>query len=138
MKFYKSLLVAAFVISAFGQGFAQSSTQADVTRKTASYLAEVYKGMPEFSEADRIAAFAEMLGRIEVREEAPVANEDYIKLSSIALVDKYNPEIRRDNHQNFQPENFNPFKYFLDFHPKKERKYRVDNTAYVIVISPKK
>lgn len=57
-----------------------------------------------------------------------------IKLSTVVLLNKYNPTLQRD--EQFDPETFNPLKYNLDFTTTLTKVYRVDNTDYIIVIKP--
>lgn len=66
--------------------------------------------------------------------ESPLSdnNEKETKLSSIELLNKYNPDLKRD--VEFDPLNFNPLKYNFNFFPKTASVYRVDNTNYLIVI----
>jgi hypothetical protein len=66
--------------------------------------------------------------------ESPLSdnNEKEPKLSSVELLNKYNPALTRD--AVFDPLNFNPLKYNFNFFPKTVSVYRVDNTNYLIVI----
>lgn len=65
--------------------------------------------------------------------ESPLSNDEKeTKLSSVALLNKYNPSLTRD--VVFDPLNFNPLKYNFNFFPKTASVYRVDNTNYLIVI----
>lgn len=61
-------------------------------------------------------------------------NDKYIKLSTVALVNKYNPGLQRD--AVVDPATFNPLKYDFIFSAKTRIVYRVDNTDNVIVIEP--
>jgi len=72
--------------------------------------------------------------RIRYVEEAPIAGEKYPKLSSVSLLNKYNPDLQRD--VDFNQEQFNPLKYNLDFFSKLPKIYRIDNTFYLLVIDP--
>lgn len=73
-----------------------------------------------------------------VKIEQVSSSEDsykFPKLSAASLLNKYNPALQRD--AVFNPETFNPLKYNLEFTSKDEKKvYAVDNTNYVIIISP--
>lgn len=72
--------------------------------------------------------------RIEILKSENTSGDKYIKLSTAALLNKYNPDLKRD--AAFDPLNFNPLKYNLIFTSKKTEIYRVDNTDYIIVINP--
>ncbi len=61
-------------------------------------------------------------------------HEKYLKLSQVALLNKYNPNLQRDAF--FDPETFNPLKYDFITSAKTKMVYRVDNTDYLIVIEP--
>lgn len=61
-------------------------------------------------------------------------NDKYIKLSTVALINKYNPGLQRD--AVVDPATFNPLKYDFVFSAKTPVVYRVDNTDDVIVIEP--
>lgn len=70
--------------------------------------------------------------RIKIIESPLSDNEKEPKLSSVELLNKYNPALKRD--VEFDPLNFNPLKYNFNFFPKTASVYRVDNTNYLIVI----
>lgn len=70
--------------------------------------------------------------RIQIIESPLNDNEKEPKLSSIELLNKYNPALKRD--VDFDPLSFNPLKYNFNFFPKAASVYRVDNTNYLIVI----
>lgn len=72
--------------------------------------------------------------RIKIIESPLSSEEKNVKLSQIALLNKYNASLSRD--AVFDPLNFNPLKYDLNFFPKSTAVYRVDNTNYLIVIQP--
>ena len=59
---------------------------------------------------------------------------NYTKLSQVALFDTYNKGLTRD--ASFNPETFNPFKYWFDYYSKERQYIHVDNTLIVIVIEP--
>ena len=72
--------------------------------------------------------------RIEYVQETDFVNEKFIKLSSIALLNKYNSSLERD--LEFDATTFNPLKYDLNFTSRSTIVYRIDNTPYLIVIKP--
>lgn len=65
---------------------------------------------------------------------ADPVNDKYPKLSELKLINKYNPDLRRD--AAFDPAHFNPLKYDFVFSAKTKQVYRVDGTDYVIVVEP--
>lgn len=85
--------------------------------------------------SDRLALYNDYLeNRVKVIESPKSGDDKYAKLSTIPLMNKYNPNLTRD--VVFDPTNFNALKYALDILPKSPMIYRVDNTDYLIVIQP--
>jgi hypothetical protein len=58
--------------------------------------------------------------------------DKYPKLSSVGLLNKYNPNLKRDAF--FDASTFNVLKYDLNFFSNASFFYRIDNTDYLIVI----
>ena len=84
---------------------------------------------------DRLALYNDFLeNRVKVIESPKSGDDKYPKLSTVALLNKYNPSLTRE--VVFDPNNFNALKYSLDILPKSPMIYRVDNTDYLIVIQP--
>lgn len=87
------------------------------------------------NEPQRIKAFTELLeNRLSVVKIPVNPKEDYVKLSTVPLLNKYNPALTRD--AAFDPATFNPLKYNLNFFSTKAEVYRIDNTDYIIMIKP--
>ena len=87
------------------------------------------------NDSERIKLLTDLLeNRIRIVQVASVGDDKYPKLSEVALLNKYNSGLKRD--VVFDPNNFNPLKYNLNFFSLKTEAYRVDNTDYVIVINP--
>jgi len=72
--------------------------------------------------------------RISYVQSPQTGDEKYRKLSEFALLNHYNPELKRD--QDFDPATFNPLKYDLNFFSKGTMVYRIDGTPYLLVIEP--
>ncbi len=93
---------------------------------------EIFQNDPE-----RIALLTDLLdNRIKLVESHIVGEDKYTKLSSVALLNKYNSSLLRDSV--FDPLSFNPLKYDFNISSKSTVVYRVDNTKYLIVIQPQK
>ena len=105
-----------------------------------SKIHEVYGDKTEQiaqNEPDRIKALNDLLeNRIKIVKSPIVGEDKYTKLSSVALLNKYNPNLKRD--EQFDPENFNALKYNMNFFTSQTQVYRVDNTEYLIVIEKQK
>jgi len=87
------------------------------------------------NDAEKLAFFTDIVEkRTEIIEMAVNEKEAYPKLSSVPLLNKYNPDLSRD--LVFDPLNFNPLKYSFSLSSTKAEYYRVDNTNYLIVIQP--
>ncbi|MBC7694236.1 MAG: hypothetical protein H7141_02190 [Burkholderiales bacterium] len=101
-------------------------------------IQEIYGGkMQEFAQNDpeHLVRLKDLIdNRIKIIESAAFAEEKYVKLSTIELLNKYNPDLKRD--LTYDPITFNPLKYNLNFFSTKPEVYRIDNTDYLIVITP--
>ena len=109
-----------------------------IAQQVNSKIQEVYGDKTQQivqNEPERIIALNDLLdNRIKIVV-SPVKGEDkYTKLSSVELLNKYNPNLKRD--EGFDPNNFNALKYNMNFFNSQAVVYRVDNTDYIIVIKP--
>lgn len=85
------------------------------------------------NDPERIKLLNDLLdNRIKIIESPIVGEDKYTKLSSVPLLNKYNTNLERD--LTFDPANFNPLKYSMNFFTSEVQIYRVDNTDYLIVI----
>lgn len=89
-----------------------------------------------FNDVNRLNFLTNLLEkRIKIQESKYESSDKFQKLSSVPLLNRYNPKLERD--LQFDPNNFNPLKYALNFYSAKETVvYRIDNTDYIIVIYP--
>jgi hypothetical protein len=74
--------------------------------------------------------------RFEIRKLKMEAGEKFPRLSQIPLFNKYNPSLQRD--AAFDPTNFNPLKYDLEFFAPTDKVYRVDGSDYILFIKGQK
>ncbi|WP_118949908.1 hypothetical protein [Taibaiella helva] len=124
------------LLSALSYGsYAQTAPAPDLV-KAKTYADEVFANCPVFAGPAYIPEYAEIISRISVITEPATAQETYPRLSTVMFKNKCNPQMTRDEN-NFNPGHFNPLKYFLNYYPKVDTKYRVDNTYYVILVHPK-
>ena len=87
------------------------------------------------NDPERIKLLSDLLeNRIKIVEVSSVGEDKYPKLSSVSLLNKYNPNLTRD--VAFDMNTFNPLKYNLNFFSTKTEVYRIDNTDYLLVIQP--
>lgn len=134
----KKLLLASVVMLAGYCTHAQTQNASPVTvsAKTKAFAEEVYANNTVYTSPNQLAAYQEILNRVEIKTVPVTANENYTLLSAVALKDKYNPSLVRDNASTFNPAGFNALKYMFELFPKQDKTYRVDGTQYVIVIHP--
>jgi len=78
---------------------------------------------------------AQLLSRIQIKSQPYFPSEGFPRLSTTILRNKCDASMQRDE-ANFNPDTFNPLKYFLNFTPGTSTTYRVDNTNYIIVVHP--
>lgn len=114
------------------------SSRNSIAQQINPKIQEVYGNMTEQiaqNEPDRIKALNDLLeNRIKIIESPVVGEDKYTKLSSVALLNKYNPNLERD--KEFDPKNFNALKYNMNFFTTQTQVYRVDNTDFIIIINP--
>ncbi|WP_118974455.1 hypothetical protein [Taibaiella koreensis] len=124
------------LLSALSYGSYAQTTAAPDLVKAKAYADEVFANCTIFAGPSYIPDYAEIISRISVITEPQAAQESYSRLSTVMLKNKCNPQMTRDE-SNFSPSHFNPLKYFLNYYPKVDTKYRVDNSNYVILVHPK-
>lgn len=126
-NFYFTFFIVLFTLLSSEQSIAQ-----EINPK----IQEVYGNMTEQiaqNEPDRIKALNDLLeNRIKIVNSPIVGDDKYTKLSSVSLLNKYNPNLERD--KEFDPENFNALKYNMNFFTTQTQVYRVDNTDFILVI----
>lgn len=85
----------------------------------------------------RITFFKNVVqNRVSLLKENNTTNDKYPKLSSIVLFDKYNSNIKHE--AVFDASTFNVIKYKINFFSNETQVIRIDNTDYLLVISPNK
>ena len=97
-----------------------------------SYMQEVYGGTPYLEDSHK-REYIEFMKKVEVKV---WDGQDYPILETVYLKDKYNPNLKYDFGQKFDPLNFNPLKYQFDFYRESKSVYRVRDSKYMIVIYP--
>lgn len=112
-----------------------TSAQTSFSSKAQEFANEVYQDCPQYAAPNLMTDLKNMLARVEVITETQSPQENYQLLSTVSLKNKCNTSMTRDE-INFNPEKFNPLKYFFNFYPDTELKYRVDGTNYIVIIYP--
>lgn len=97
-----------------------------------AFMKEVYGDTPYLT-SELKTIYIERMQQVKVEKWDGVTN--YPILETLHLVNKYHPEIEYDHGDKFNPEEFNPLKYFFDFNS--NSKYKVRDADYIIVISKK-
>jgi len=98
-------------------------------------ISEVYVTYVKDLNPEQLAWIHNQLSRSEIRKDAFSKEEKYPLLSSIALVNKYNPQIAKDDFS--KPLEINPIKYQINFMDTKDQSFRIDGTDYVLFIKGK-
>lgn len=130
----KQLIIALTYFTLSSSVYAQQAQVEPVNPKIIEVFADKTQELV-VSNPDRLALYNDFLdNRVKVIESPKSGDDKYTKLSTIPLMNKYNPNLTRD--VVFDPSNFNVLKYAVDILPKSPMIYRVDNTDYLIVIQP--
>ena len=88
------------------------------------------------STSGRLKLITEFLNRVEVASKPEFAGKKFTLLSELQLQNKYNKDLKRDQH--IDPGKFNPLKYNFPMVSKSKMFYRIDNTDLLIIIYPMK
>lgn len=129
--FYGFLTVLFVCFANINNSFSQQINP-KITEVYGEKTQEVFQNDPE-----RLSLLTDLLdNRIKLIESPIVGEDKYIKLSSVPLLNKYNPNLTRD--AVFDINTFNPLKYNLNFFTTEIQIYRIDNTDYLIVIDSQK
>ena len=113
----------------------KESQQFITNSKIDSYIDEVYGQYAEelVYNTNKYRLIKDLIrNRIEYKQQSEMPGKNFKKLSDVPLINKYNPNLKRD--LSFNPNEFNPLKYQMDFFNRYGAVYRVDNTNYLIVI----
>lgn len=117
----------------FLQGNKYSKTQIEY------FIREVFKDKADElvlkSDSRRLEIITEFLNRFEVMERPDLQGKNFQLLSTVALNNKYNSDLKMDTF--YTPNNFNPLKYNFNMSSKEVLLYRIGNSNYIIRILPK-
>ncbi len=133
----KQVIFSSFLVLLLGQTAQaqQNTTDPAFLAKTKVMVKEIFKDCPSYYGDEYVAMYAGVLSRITIGTQAVMPSEHFPLLSGVALVgNKCNPALSRD--LSFDPVTFNPLKYLFDYKATGVKKYRVDNTNYIISIAP--
>jgi hypothetical protein len=98
-------------------------------------ITEVYGNFATQLNTEQLAWLNTKLQRSEVRHQPAVTGEQYPKLSSLKVIDKYIPGLKMET--TFDPAHINPLKYTINFYQKTDLVYRIDGTDYILYIKKK-
>lgn len=133
----KQVIFSSFIVLLLGNTVyaQQSATDPAIIAKAKVFAKEVFKDCPVYTGDEYIPIYARSLARIEIGTQPVQANENLPLLSGVNLVaNKCNLTLSRE--QTFDPLTFNPLKYRFDYSSPVVKKYRVDNTGYIISVMP--
>lgn len=147
-NYYCILTVLMIFISSFGNAqntnpsneinFA-NKTRTPLTALEKKQINEVYGQFAQkeiYSRENRVVFMKQLLReRLEIKKvTAHPKQQTMAKLSEVPLFDVFNNKLKRD--RRFNPKNFNPLKYRLNFYSKSFQTYHVDGKDYYIIIKP--
>lgn len=137
----KILLVKGFLALIFLQfsyfSYGQTVTQQLTPEEIANRVAHVHGGDYVMNNPTLVSAWGTvMTDRIEYRVVLQGQLEKYPLLSSVPLMNKSNPAVQGADFGNFNVNTFNPLTYNLDFFSDRTFVYRIDNTAYIMIVKP--
>ncbi|HRP89666.1 MAG TPA: hypothetical protein PKX92_06460 [Edaphocola sp.] len=135
MKIIKTIFTCGLIMSTFTFVSAQQFNNSVLAAKASQFTQEVELNCPQYVNQDAIIINQQFLSRVEIKQQAYQSNEGFTPMSFIPLKNKCNPNLQRDENI-FDPNTFNPLKYFFNFRAGVSTTYRVDNTNYIIVIHP--
>ena len=106
--------------------------------KIETFVREVFKDKADElvfnSNSRRLEIITEFLNRFEIVERPEYEGKKFALLSTVAINNKYNSELKRDTYYN--ENTFNPLKYDFNMASKEFLFYRLDNSNYIIRIFP--
>ena len=104
-----------------------------------NFIREVYADAAESlffkPNSTRLKLTTDFLQRVYIVKDAKYKATKLPWLSSISLVNDYNPSLARE--AVFDPKTFNPLKYDFDMFSKSRLIIKVDETDYAIIIEPR-
>lgn len=120
------------------KGIVKNKSNKEVKSSVLKQLKEIFGDHYQTSikeRPDQIKFYTEFYQRCEFIPLSSAPSE--IKnISSLALLDKYNPsEIHHDNLNKFNANNFNVLKYRFNYYNKKDQYYKIYNTITVLKIN---
>ncbi|MFN8275352.1 MAG: hypothetical protein U0X58_10805 [Flavobacteriaceae bacterium] len=103
------------------------------------FIREVYADAAESlffkPNSTRLKLTTNFLQRVYIVKDAKYKATKLPSLSSISLINDYNPGLTRE--AVFDPKTFNPLKYDFDMFSKSRSIIKVDDTDYAIIIEPR-
>ncbi|MFT3796662.1 hypothetical protein [Flavobacterium sp.] len=133
---HTALLILLFIASAFQVPETEGPpyTKAQIE----SFVREVFGNQADAlvlkDNSPRLQLIQNFLGRVAVLHKPELAGKKFKLLSSVALQNKYNPTMTRD--QVYHAATFNPLKYNLPMASKQREVFRIDHSDYLIIIEP--
>ena len=86
------------------------------------------------SPTSRLQLIQDFLSRVQITNQPGYTGKKFTLLSTIALQNKYNPNLSRDAF--YDPVTFNPLKYNFPMASRSKEIFRFDHTDYLITIEP--
>lgn len=110
-------------------GFSQTTKNIPAAAKV------VYGDVIESFSAEQISWLTDQLDRSKIQQRNRTASETIPLLSSVSLMTKFTPSLKKDDFSN--PQSINPLKYNIDFFKTEDQFFRIDGTDYVLFVAGK-
>lgn len=133
-------LLASTIFLLFGfTGFSQTQTEFRIDPnydKLQTLANEVYQDCPEYASQEHLKIYKEQVIKVVIMQVADLSDQyDLTDLSTVGLKNKCNLSLQHDTSVDFNPNTFNPLKYFFDFYASEDKSYHVSGTNYIITIT---
>lgn len=100
---------------------------------TERFANEVFKECTQYLNDELLDMYSVEISKVKVVKMKKSVMPEMPKLSTIGLKNKCNSELNRE----FDKDDFNPLKYFMNFYSTSDQYIRVDDTKFVIFIKGK-
>ena len=135
MKYLFTTVLLFLTLQCYSQNQATANNKTNNTVSSEQKIYEVYGSQFFVGKQSLFQFYNNLLDhRISYKLQPPVPNEKYPTVQSMGLQNKNNTTISHPTV--FDQNSFNPLYYKLDFFAKTTKKYRIDNSNYLLVISP--
>jgi hypothetical protein len=128
-----TLILLQFFSSSYGQTVSQQLTAEEISNR----VAYVHGNAFVLNNPTLVTALGDvMTQRIEFQVVNQDPSEKFPLLSTMPLLDRENPSVHGADFSNFDVNTFNPLVYNLEYFSDRTQVFRIDNTAYLMIVKP--